>query len=315
MAKIGKDIQYAVEALQKGKLVAIPTETVYGLAANALSEEAILKIYKTKNRPKFDPLIAHIGTLSQIEKLTTTVPPLAKKLISDFWPGPLTLLLEKTEKIPDLLTSGLPQVAIRMPDHDITRTLLTQLPFPLAAPSANPFGYISPTTAQHVQDQLGDKIDYILDGGTTSIGLESTIVSVEGDKIMVHRLGGLSIEKLQSYGEVEMSLNVSGNPRTPGQLKSHYAPQKKLIIGDIDTLLAEHQSMKIGVLSFTKSYPLAESNYILSKKGDLDESARNLFHALRVMDKMDLDLIITEVFPNRELGVAINDRLRRASGR
>ncbi len=190
MATIGNDILQAKKLLLEGELVAIPTETVYGLAANALNPEAVTQIFVVKERPSFDPLIVHVASIDQAQQFITAVPEKAIQLARHFWPGPLTLVLPKQSIIPDIVTSGLSTVGIRCPDHDLTRQLLSELPFPLAAPSANPFGYVSPTTAEHVNNQLGHKIKYILDGGPCRIGLESTIVGFENDQAVIYRSPG-----------------------------------------------------------------------------------------------------------------------------
>lgn len=315
MANVGVDILFASELLKKGELVAIPTETVYGLAGNALNEDAILKIYTAKNRPKFDPLIAHTDSVKKISQWVTQMPLKAQELANAFWPGPLTMLLDKNELIPDLLTSGLSRVAFRIPNHPLTLDLLSRLEFPLAAPSANPFGFVSPTQAEHVNDQLGDKLQYILDGGTCDIGIESTIVGFEGEKVVVYRLGGLGLEEIENViGKVEVRLNKSSNPVAPGMLKSHYSPGKPVIIGDIATEIVRHSNQRIGIISFSKAYE-AEETQILSESADLREAAKNIFQALRHMSKTDVDVILTETFPNEGLGRAINDRLQRAAAK
>lgn len=313
MSIIGKDIALAVSLLQQGKLVAIPTETVYGLAANALNTDAVIKLFQAKERPLFDPLIMHLPTFEAAKKYCTNIPELAYTLSQKFSPGPITFLLDKNNLVPDLITSGLSQVAIRIPNHSLTLQLLTQLDFPLAAPSANPFGYISPTTAQHVEQQLGNKIDYILDGGNCTIGIESTIVGFENNKIIVYRLGGLSVEELEKFAPIELRINNSSNPKAPGQLKTHYAPQKPLLIGNIEQLQKIYASKKTAILSFTKKY--TSSTYVLSEKGDVNEAAKKLFHALRELDANTSEIILTEKFPDTFLGRAINDRLQRASSR
>ena len=315
MAKVGDDILFASELLNRSELVAIPTETVYGLAGNALNEDAILKIYSTKNRPKFDPLIAHTNSVKKIEQWVKQMPEKAMELANAFWPGPLTMLLDKNELIPDLLTSGLSRVAFRIPNHPLTLDLLAQLDFPLAAPSANPFGFVSPTQAEHVNDQLGDKLQYILDGGPCQIGIESTIVGFDGEQVTLYRLGGLSLEDIERVvGKVEVKLNKSSNPVAPGMLKSHYSPGKPVIIGDISGEIARHSNQRIGVISFSKAYE-ADEMQILSESGDLREAAKNVFRALRYMSKSDVDVILTETFPNEGLGRAINDRLQRAAAK
>ncbi|MDH5610148.1 MAG: L-threonylcarbamoyladenylate synthase [Cyclobacteriaceae bacterium] len=313
MAEIGKNIRKAVDLLCQGKLVGIPTETVYGLAGNALADESILAIYNTKNRPAFDPLIAHIGHLDSLDLIAQDIPPVAHEVMRQFWPGPVTLLLPKRPEVPDLLTSGLPRVAVRMPDHPLTLGLLQQLEFPLAAPSANPFGYVSPTSASHVNDQLGNQIDYILDGGPTRVGIESTIIGFEQQDIIVHRLGGLPVEQLATLAPTRLQLNQSSNPVAPGMLKSHYAPRIPIHIGKLDQLVKQHTDKPIGILSFSQEYPSPHPQVVLSPSGSVDEAATRLFSALRYFDTCDIQLILTEYVPDTGLGKAINDRLKRAA--
>jgi len=313
MAETGKDINKAKQLLVNGELVAIPTETVYGLAANALSPDAVLKIFQVKNRPRFDPLIIHVSSWSKVDRYAQEIPPMARQLAEVFWPGPLTVLLQKKSVIPDLVTSGLPTVGIRCPDHPLTHALLETLDFPLAAPSANPFGYISPTTPGHVADQLGSKIPYILDGGPCEVGIESTIVGFDNDGGIVFRRGGLKTEDIESViGKVKVRTSSSSNPKTPGQLQSHYAPKKKLVVGALEELLQKHEKEKIGILSFQKDLH-APYQYILSRSGNQEEAARNFFSALRALDDAPVDIILAEYVPDVGLGKAINDRLRRAA--
>lgn len=313
MAEVGKDINKAKLLLEQGELVAIPTETVYGLAANALNPDAVIKIFEAKNRPQFDPLIIHVPSLENARRYVAGIPDKGEALAKAFWPGPLTLLLEKTEIIPDLVTAGLPTVGIRCPDHALTRSLLEVIDFPLAAPSANPFGYISPTTPQHVQAQLGEQIGYILDGGPCQVGIESTIVGFDNDGGIVYRSGGLKIEDIEKIiGKVRLQIVSSSNPQTPGQLHSHYAPKKRLFVGNIDELMLAHGSEQVGILSFTKDRK-SPFQYILSRSGNTDEAARNFFAGLRVLDALPVQLILAEYVPEDGLGKAINDRLRRAS--
>jgi L-threonylcarbamoyladenylate synthase len=316
MAEIGNDIIKAKKILEQGELVAIPTETVYGLAGNATDPEAILKIFKVKNRPYFDPLIVHIPSLEKAHDLVEEFPKKAIDLATHFWPGPLTLILKRKPIIPDLVTSGLETVGVRCPDHSLTLELLNSLSFPLAAPSANPFGYISPTSAMHVNDQLGDKINYILDGGPCNIGLESTIVGFEDAIPTIYRLGGLSVDAIESIvGKTSMQLNISSNPLAPGQLKTHYAPRKKMFVGEIGSLLAQHKDKRVGILAFTKSIAgvASDRQLILSPKGSIEEAAQKLFASLRELDKMDIDIIVAQRVPETGLGSAINDRLIRAA--
>ncbi|MBT0811473.1 threonylcarbamoyl-AMP synthase [Litoribacter ruber] len=318
MAEIGQNIQKAKSLLEQGELVAIPTETVYGLAGNALDAQAVSKIFETKNRPSFDPLIIHVGKIEQVSKYVKSLPEELKKLAEKYWPGPLTLLLPKKDIVPDLVTSGLDQVAIRIPNHPLTQGLLGQLDFPLAAPSANPFGYISPTKAKHVNDQLGDKLAYILDGGECQVGLESTIIGMEEGEIVIYRLGGMDVAEVESVvGPVKVLSHSSSNPKTPGMLKSHYAPRKPFVLGNLDTLVEEYEQKgeDYGVLSFEKSFPglSADRQVVLSQKGDFKEAAQKLFGALRDLDEAKVSVILAELLPEESLGRAINDRLRRAA--
>lgn len=313
MAQIGTDISTAIAHLQANDVVGMPTETVYGLAGNALQEQSITKIFEVKRRPRFDPLIAHIGHVDQLDELVTQVPDKARLLADRFWPGPLTLLLPKRSLVPELLTSGSERVAIRMPNHPLALTLLQTLSFPLAAPSANPFGYVSPTTAQHVADQLGPDIPYILNGGACSIGLESSIVGFEGTDAVVYRLGGLPLEQIEAtIGPVRIHLNKSSNPQAPGMLKSHYAPGKKVILGQIPELIRAHGHQKVGIISFQQNFG-DFPQFVLSPSGNMQEAAANLFRALREMDQQDIDILLAERVPEEGLGKAINDRLERAA--
>jgi L-threonylcarbamoyladenylate synthase len=316
--KSGTDIHQAVTILSAGGLVAIPTETVYGLAANALNAHAALKIFEAKKRPSFDPLIVHISSLKEIYRYASVVPPAAVLLAEKFWPGPLTLVLPKQDLIPDVISSGLSTVGLRVPNHPLTLELLSKLPFPLAAPSANPFGYISPTTAKHVEDQLGDAVDYILDGGPCRVGVESTIVGFEEDVPVVFRLGGLTVEDIRTLvPEVMLKINASSNPQAPGMLASHYAPRKRFVLGKLSELLAAHSGEKLGILSFKEMVADGENivqQEVLSPAGDLFEAAAELFAAMRRLDTGTADLILAETVPDVSIGRAINDRLRRAAG-
>lgn len=313
MAEIGKDINKAKQLLEAGELVAIPTETVYGLAGNALRTESVTRIFEVKNRPRFDPLIVHVPSVAKARELVLDIPAPALKLAEKFWPGPLTLLLGKKEIIPDLVTSGLDTVGIRCPDHPLTRSLLSALPFPLAAPSANPFGYVSPTTPRHVNDQLGEKIQYILDGGPCEIGIESTIVGFTGTTPVVYRMGGLDLESIIGIvGNADVNLHSTSNPMAPGQLQSHYAPRIPVVVGNLDELLQQYPAHCSGLLTFQHDYN-SPHQIILAPSGDVNEAAKNLFSALRQFEKMDIEIILAEWVPDTGLGRAINDRLKRAS--
>ena len=316
MAETGKNIDLAAELLLKGKLVAIPTETVYGLAANALNQTAVLSVFEAKQRPFFDPLIIHVPTIESIARYAVLEDPRLQKLANAFWPGPLTLLLPKKESIPAIVTSGLEQVAVRIPNHKLTLELLNKINVPLAAPSANPFGYVSPTEPAHVEKQLGNKIDYILDGGACEVGMGSTIVGIENNKICVYRLGGLAIEEIKKViGKVELMINSSSDPKAPGQLKSHYAPKKPLFIGNIEELLKKNEGKKTAVICFGEETFSKQTSIIfnLSKTKDLREAAINLFKFLRLADESEADIVFCEKLPEEGLGRAINDRLKRAA--
>jgi L-threonylcarbamoyladenylate synthase len=317
---IGSDIATAKLFLEEGDVIGIPTETVYGLAGNALNESAVLKIFEVKQRPFFDPLIVHTHSIDEIGKYVTEIPAKAQMLIERFMPGPLTILLKKRSLIPDLVTSGLDTVGIRIPSHPLTLQLLKQIPFPLAAPSANPFGYISPTAAQHVLDQLNGKIPYILEGGPSNIGLESTIIGFEDEEAIIYRLGGLDLDEIEKViGRVRVNINDSSNPRSPGLLKSHYAPKKPLLFGKAETILTVNaeaiKSKQVGVIAFNKQLEGINTDHqiLLSPTGNLNEAAKNLFAALRKLDNGDVAIILATAFPATGLGLAINDRLRRAA--
>ncbi|GHB44191.1 L-threonylcarbamoyladenylate synthase [Mongoliitalea lutea] len=318
MAQIGTALEQAAAYLSAGELVGIPTETVYGLAGNALNPDAVTKIFTTKNRPSFDPLIVHTSDIYKVEGFVQDFPRPLRLLAERFWPGPLTLLLPKKPIVPDLVTSGLDTVAVRIPRHELTLELLRQLPFPLAAPSANPFGYISPTKASHVNDQLGDKIPYILDGGACEVGLESTIVGMLDGEVTVFRLGGLEVKKIESIvGKVQVMAHSSSNPQSPGMLKSHYAPTKPFIIGNLKELVQKYQKEQLpfAVLSFQEHFSDLDSGkqMQLSSRGSLEEAAKNLFAAMRTLDSLNVSVILSEYLPDEGLGKAINDRLKRAA--
>lgn len=320
MTTSAQDLSIAKRLLQENKLVAIPTETVYGLAANALEPLAVAKIFQAKKRPTFDPLIVHVPSIEILEKYVSYFPKVAQKLAETFWPGPLTLILPKKEIVPDLVTSGLDTVAVRIPKHPLTIALLQSLDFPLAAPSANPFGYVSPTTAAHVKKQLGSKIDYILDGGACEVGIESTIVGFPSGKACVYRLGGVSLEAIeQCIGKVSLQAHSSSNPTAPGMLSSHYAPAKPLHLlqdrHEVEKWLRRFDPAHVGSIVFKKIFKNIppQNQIILSQTGDFQEAAQNLFAGLRNLDKPDIQVIIAEILPEKDLGRAINDRLNRAS--
>jgi L-threonylcarbamoyladenylate synthase len=313
---IGDDIEIAIKLLNMGMLVGIPTETVYGLAGNALDEKAVSEIFAVKQRPDFNPLILHLAKIENIEDYVTEFPDALQKLVNVFMPGPLSVLLPKKSIVPDIVTAGSNRVAIRVPSHPLTSSLLAQLDFPLAAPSANPFGYISPTTAFHVNQQLGEKIPYILDGGPCGIGIESTIVGEEDGQIIVYRKGGIAISAIEAIvGKVMVKEHSASNPAAPGMLSSHYAPTKPIKIGLLPDLIATYSDKNFATISFNTFIENIDSDrqYILSMTKDYREAARNLFSTLRTIDEKDFEIILVELLPEEDLGIAINDRLKRAS--
>lgn len=316
MAETGTDIARARALLDKGRLVAIPTETVYGLAGNAFNPSAVTEIFYVKNRPSFDPLIVHTDNIHKIDEFAQRIPSALERLAEAFWPGPLTLILRKKPVIPDIITAGLDTVAVRMPDHPLTLELLSTLDYPLAAPSANPFGYVSPTTAGHVNEQLGKKIRYILDGGPCRVGIESTIIGCENEMPVVYRLGGKTVEDIENIiGSVEVKSKEYGGIVAPGMLKSHYSPAKNVVLFQGPSVPGNSDPDRTGILAFRRpfdEYPVS-GQYILSENGDLKEAGKNLFTGLRWLDGRDIDVIYAEIVPDTGIGKAINDRLRRAA--
>ncbi len=315
--EVGTDIDRAAQLLKNGHLVAIPTETVYGLSGNALSNNTLAQIFEVKQRPKFDPLILHVDSLAKLRQYVQGLPTSFERLAQYCMPGPLTFVLPKEKTIPDLATAGKNTVAIRIPDDPLTLELLRLLDFPLAAPSANPFMYVSPTRADHVQQQLGRLIPYILDSGPTSIGIESTIVTPVSDNgLEVLRLGGTPIETLKEHVQpVKIAQSTANEPLAPGQMSSHYAPQTPVKMGDPVEFFTAYDPQYLGFISFqSMNHKIPEANQVvLSQKGSLKEAAQNLFAALRALDRTDLALVIAEIFPEEGLGQAINDRLKRAA--
>lgn len=317
MIKISTDIFEAKKILEKEDLVVIPTETVYGLAGNIYSIKAIDSIFKTKNRPANNPLIVHIDSYEKIADLVEEIPEKAKKLAEVFWPGSLTLVLKKKKSVPYTITAGKETVAVRIPNHQLTLELLKKLDFPLAAPSANPFGSISPTSAQHVVDYFKDTLEMVLDGGDCVNGIESTIIGFENENPILYRLGSLSVEEIESIiGPIKIMNENNSSPMAPGMLSRHYAPKTKTIVSEnIKEELKKHKNLKIGLLLFKDDIDSCENivKEILTNKKDLKEAATNLYAAMHRLDRKNLDLIIAEKFPNNSLGKSINDRLNRAT--
>ncbi len=296
--------------------MAIPTETVYGLAGNAFNSEAITKIFELKKRPFFNPLIVHIKSAEYLDKVAKNIPKNAQKLAKAFWPGPLTLVLEKQPIIPEIVNAGKETVAVRIPNHPITLQLLNELNFPVAAPSANPFGSISPTSAEHVFSYFGETLPVVLDGGVCQKGIESTIVGFEGETPVLYRLGSVSVEQIEiEVGKIKVMNHSEKSPVAPGMLARHYAPTTPTFLTEnIEKMIAENPTEKIGVLSFETKIENANLVHqeILSPTGNLEEVAKNLYAAMHRLDKLNLTMIIAERFPNQGIGRAINDKLERA---
>ncbi len=319
---ISTDVARAAELLREGRLVAIATETVYGLGANALDERAVARVFEVKNRPHFDPLIVHIADRVWLDRLVTSVPNAARQLADAFWPGPLTLVLPKSDIVPDLVTSGLSSVAIRMPSHPQALELLRTVDLPIAAPSANPFGQISPTTAEHVAETLGAGVDLILDGGPCAIGVESTVVGFDEGCPCILRHGGLTQEEIERVvGPVTSRQNpASGPAESPGMLPQHYAPRTPMAMVEPrdlaagSTLWKSLAGRRVGLLlleplSAAREFDAVE---VLTTDGNLRDAAAAFFAALRRLDAADVEQILALPFPDEGLGRALNDRLRRA---
>ncbi len=317
MIRITTDLFEAKKILEKEELVAIPTETVYGLAGNIYSAKAIKKIFQTKERPLFNPLIVHIASTDKLKEIVSEIPEKAQQLADAFWPGSLTLVLKKNAHIPDSITAGKDTVAVRVPNHELTLRLLQIIDFPLAAPSANPFGSISPTTAEHVADYFPNDLEMVLQGGNCTNGIESTIIGFENNNPVLYRLGSISVEEIEAViGPVQIKNKKESSPDAPGMLSRHYAPKTTtILVNNVEDEILKYQNAKVGLLVFQNTPSNAKEMVIevLSKKGDLKEATANLYAAMHRLDKQNLDLIIAEQFPNTELGKSINDRLERAT--
>ncbi|HUX41477.1 MAG TPA: L-threonylcarbamoyladenylate synthase [Rectinemataceae bacterium] len=326
-------IARAARALAEGLLVAIPTETVYGLGANAFDTRAVARVFEAKRRPTFDPLIVHIAELDGLDEIASFPNDLARRLAEAFWPGPLTLILPKRERVPGLVTSGLDSVAVRMPAHPVARSIIRLSRVPVAAPSANPFGYLSPTRAEHVARMLGDAVDFIVDGGASDIGVESTVLDVTGERPKILRPGGLPRAAIEEIcGPVDIIDRVSAQPTSPGQLESHYAPHARLDLVEAGGLAAAPIGAEDAVLFFDEAsrrafHAAREGNLamaargeaqsrmerVLSPSGDLREAAAALFDLLHAFDLEGVERVWAERLPSEGLGLAVNDRLWKAS--
>ena len=314
--RMREEIGRAAELLRRGGIVAMPTETVYGLAASAYDARAVARVFEAKRRPSFDPLIVHIADLEELGRVAAEVPEAARAVAARFWPGPLTMVFRKRPEIPDIVTSGLPTVGVRFPDHPVARALIRAAGVPLAAPSANPFGYISPTTAAHVREQLGDAVDAILDGGPCRVGVESTILAWREDGPVLLRAGGTPVEALEEVaGPIgRPAPRMPTAPQdSPGQLPRHYSPRTPLSLTatpDDFPAGARLGWMGLGAPEAPERYAAIET---LSATGDLGEAASNLFAAMHRLDALGLDAVLSRPVPGVGLGLAINDRLRRAA--
>lgn len=311
---VNQDIDIAAGFIKEGKLVAFPTETVYGLGANALNPLAVAKIFELKERPTFDPLIVHIASVDDLARLTINLDSRVFSLAEKFWPGPLTIVLPKSEVVPDIVTSGLDTVGIRMPNNPIALELIRKSGCPIAAPSANKFGRISPTTAQHVKKQLPD-VDFILEGGKTQVGIESTIITLNENGFEILRHGVITREDLEKVVPFHCEMDMSDSIVAPGMLKSHYSPNKPLYFMG-DNHLNDLSRQNGGVLSFNnhdiEGYKMVVS---LSNTGDLREYAVNLFAAIHKLEESDVEFIVAEPVEEHGIGLAIMDRLRKAAYR
>ncbi len=330
---ISTDRTAAVELLRKGEIVALPTETVYGLAADALNPIAVTKIFEAKERPRFDPLIVHLPNRDWLERIADVLRPdrqLVSKLADAFWPGPFTMVLPKREIIPDIVTSGLDTVAVRISAHPVFAEIVQLFGKPLAAPSANRFGRVSPTTAQHVLDELDQRIPVVIDAGPTHHGLESTIISMREGSIDILRRGPITAEQLSEFATVDMVPTSARKISAPGQLRSHYAPKTPLYLIDSADSFFPEKNQRVGLLAW---HPTSRKGDLqiarrrtgdrrslkfaavrqLSERQDLRQAATNLFRYLRELDTLGLDVILAERVPPRGLGAAILDRLERAA--
>jgi L-threonylcarbamoyladenylate synthase len=311
-------IQVAVAALQNNEIIGLPTETVYGLAGNAYSEVAVQKIFALKNRPHYNPLIVHIKSAAALTLVAKNIPAVAQQLADAFWPGPLTLVLEKQDHIPAIVTGGKNTVGIRVPNHPVALELLQQLDFPLAAPSANPFGSISPTTAKHVEDYFSGSLDIILEGGSCEKGIESTIIGFENEQAVLYRQGSTKVQDIEKItGPLKIRVHANNESVVaPGMLSKHYAPITTIILTDNIALdIQKYSDKRIGILQLS---PTTLPSFVtavetLSQTGNLEEAAKNLYAAMHRLDHQNLDLIIAQKMPAVAMGLAINDKLERAA--
>lgn len=328
-------IRLAADIIRNGGLVAFPTETVYGLGADALNPKAVLEVFKAKNRPLDNPPIVHVADIADVHRLAKDVPAKAVKLMERFWPGPLTLILKRSEIVPSITVSGLDTIAIRMPKHEVALALIRASGCPIAAPSANIAGRPSPTTAEHVLEDLGGRIDAILDAGSTQVGVESTVLDLTVDPPQILRPGGVPYEDLKEFlGDVTLHPAAIANrdyvvdkARSPGMKYKHYAPKAKLIVVEGETiavinkikelaLIYADKGLKVGILSTDETSHKYDIGIVksLGSRNNLVEIAKSVFKLLREFDKEGVDIILAEGVPSKGLGLAVMNRLRKASG-
>lgn len=326
-------IKEAASLIKEGKLVAFPTETVYGLGANGLDEDAIIKIFNAKGRPQDNPLILHIHSIEQLLPLVEEVPEIAHQCIERFWPGPLTMLFKRSSLVPDMITAGLETVAIRMPDHKIALELIKESNTPIAAPSANLSGKPSPTTAGHVIEDLSGKVDMIIDGGNTGVGLESTVLDLSGDIPMILRPGGVTLEDLRQFipnilqdlGTIKEGEGII--PKSPGQKYRHYAPKAEMIVytGDVQNIVERikekasefiEKGQRVGIIATEETKDSYKEGLIkvVGSRNHKETIARNLFDTIRGFDGEDVDIILAEGVEKDHIGMAIMNRMMKASG-
>ncbi|MEM2940702.1 MAG: L-threonylcarbamoyladenylate synthase [Thermoproteota archaeon] len=324
----------AVKILKSGGLVAFPTETVYGLGADAFNKEAVLKIFRAKKRPPDNPVIVHVSTMEMLANVSSSVPRRVEKLIEELWPGPLTIVVPRASRVPSIISAGLETIAVRMPAHNVALGLIEYLGSPIAAPSANLSGRPSPTNAKDVYEDLNGSIEMIIDAGETFIGVESTVVEVTESKAVVLRPGPIPVEILRKYlGDVEVHPSIvsggfEGVPASPGMKYRHYAPKAEMIVveGDYEKAALKlvetvkeylKTGLKVGCMvseETAKKLPKQVAVEVLAPRARLDLVARRIYSALRNLDRMNLSIIIAEGFPEDGIGMAIQNRLRKAAG-
>ena len=307
----------AAQIINQGGIVCFPTETVYGLGANAFNESAVAAIFEIKKRPRFDPLIVHIDHTGYLEILACKIPPKATELTRAFWPGPLTVVFHKQPTVPDIVTAGLPSIAVRIPSNEIALKLIKTAAVPIAAPSANLFGTVSPTTASHVRDQLGPAVDMILDGGRCKIGIESTVISFTSEQPVLLRPGGIALEDIErTIGKIIIPEKNQHINLSPGRCNKHYSPRTELVLCNSTDEIPRNKKAALLSLAPVEERQLPSNicaKEILSDSGDLREAACNLFAAMRKLDNYNPDAIYALPVPGHGLGLAINDRLSRAA--